>query len=75
MVMTAALGLSMGFAAPSWSGLADPMMEDYTVHVLPFYKLDAGWNSFLVVADTSYRDLKHDGSEIDARFYDAGCHF
>ncbi len=75
MVMTAALGLSMGFAAPAWSGLADPMMEDYTVHVLPFYKLDAGWNSFLVVADTSYRDLKHDGSEIDARFYDADCHF
>jgi hypothetical protein len=75
VVTVAAVALGMGIAAPAWSGLADPMMEDYTVHVLPFYKTDAGWNSFLVVADTSYRDLKHDGSAIDARFYDADCHF
>jgi len=72
-VMIAVLALSMGIAGPAWSGLADPMMEDYTVHVLPFYKIDKGWNSFLIVADTSYRDLKHDGSEIHARFYDAAC--
>ena len=61
VVMIAALALSMGIAAPAWSGLADPMAEDYTAHVIPFYKIDANWSAFLVVADTSFRDLDDSG--------------
>lgn len=75
MVMIAALALGVGIAGPAWSGLADPMMEDYSVHVIPFYKIDAGWASILVVTDTSYRDLSHKGSDIHLNFYDAACNF
>jgi diadenosine tetraphosphate (Ap4A) HIT family hydrolase len=35
-----------GHYSPSVGRVAGSMMEDYTVHVIPFYKLDAGWNSF-----------------------------
>ena len=79
VVMIAALALSIGIAAPAWSrtedgkGLADPMAEDYAVHVIPFYKIDANWSAFLVVADSSFQDLKPDGSPIGLWFYDAAC--
>ena len=73
--MTAALALSMGIAAPAWSGLADPMTEDYTAHVIPFYKIDDNWSAFLVVADTSFRDLDDSGDPIYMTFYKAACDF
>jgi hypothetical protein len=73
--MTAALALSMGLAAPAWSGLADPMLEEYSVHVIPFYKINANWSAFLVVADTSYEDLSHKGTDIELRFFDAACNY
>ena len=74
VVMGAALALSMGLAAPAWSQLADPMAEDYTAHVIPFYKIDANWSAFLVVADTSFHDLSEDGTPIHLTFYNAACH-
>jgi hypothetical protein len=74
MVMIAALALSMGLAAPAWS-LEDPMQENYTAHVIPFYKIDKNWSAFLVVADTSFRDLDDDGSPIYMTFYKAQCNF
>jgi hypothetical protein len=72
-IMTAALALSMGMAAPAWSGLADPMAENYTAHVIPFYKIDKNWSSFLVVTDTSFRDLSDGGDPIHMTFYNAAC--
>ena len=39
-------------------------LEDYAVHVIPFYKIDANWSAFLVVADTSFQDLSYKGSDI-----------
>ena len=71
--MVAALALFMGIAAPAWFRLADPMAEDYSVHVVPFYKIDANWFAFLVVADTSYQDMNASGSPIHLTFYDAAC--
>ena len=68
--MTAALALSMGIAAPGWS-LEDPMQENYTAHVIPFYKIADNWSAFLVVADTSFRDLDDGGSPIYMTFYKA----
>jgi hypothetical protein len=91
VVMVAALALCLGIAAPAWSqlvpklppqpSLADPMAEDYSVHVIPFYKIDANWFAFLVVADTSYQDLSPSnptggapgGTPIFMTFYDADC--
>ena len=73
LIMVAALALFMGIAAPAWCQLADPMAEDYSVHVVPFYKIDANWFAFLVVADTSYQDLSPSGSNIHLTFYDAAC--
>ena len=73
IVMGAALALSMGLAAPAWSQLADPMAEDYTAHVIPFYKIDANWSAFLVVADTAFHDLSADGTPIHLSFYNAAC--
>jgi hypothetical protein len=75
VVMIAALACSMGIAAPAWSGLADPMAEDYAVHVIPFYKIDANWSAFLVVADTSFQDFKEKGDPISLTFYNAACNF
>ena len=72
--MTAALALSMGIAAPGWS-LEDPMQENYTAHVIPFYKIADNWSAFLVVADTSFRDLDDGGSPIYMTFYKAKCNF
>ena len=76
LVMVAALALFMGIAAPAWSqapSLADPMAEDYSVHVVPFYKIDANWFAFLVIADTSYQDMNASGSDIHLTFYNAAC--
>ena len=73
-IMTAALALSMGVAAPGWS-LEDPMQENYTAHVIPFYKIADNWSAFLVVADTSFRDLEDGGSPIYMTFYKAHCNF
>jgi hypothetical protein len=80
-VMVAALALFLGIAASAWSQLADPMAEDYTAHVIPFYKIDANWSAFLVVADTSFQDLAPGnppggapgGTPIYLTFYDAAC--
>jgi hypothetical protein len=72
-VMVAALALFLGIAASAWSQLADPMAEDYTAHVIPFYKIDANWSAFLVVADTSFHDLAEGGTPIELTFYDAAC--
>jgi hypothetical protein len=68
VVTVAALALFMGIAAPAWSQLADPMAEDYTAHVIPFYKIDANWSAFLVVTDTSFEDLDANGSPIYLTF-------
>jgi hypothetical protein len=73
VVTVAALALFMGIAAPAWSQLADPMAEDYTAHVIPFYKIDANWSAFLVVTDTSFEDLDSNGSPIYLTFYNAAC--
>ena len=73
LVMGAALALGVGLAAPAWSQLADPMAEDYTAHVIPFYKIDANWSAFLVVADTSFQDLAPSGTPIYMTFYNAAC--
>jgi hypothetical protein len=77
VVMIAALAIVMGITAPAWSqgtpSLADPMAEDYTAHVIPFYKIDANWAAFLVIADTSFQDLDPRGSSIDLTFYNAAC--
>jgi hypothetical protein len=80
LVMVAALALFMGIAAPTWSqvpiltpSLPDPMAEDYSVHVIPFYKIDANWFAFLVVADTSWQDMNASGSDIHLTFYNATC--
>src|SRR5512132_2804116 len=72
-VMVAALALFLGIAASAWSQLADPMAEDYTAHVIPFYKIDANWSAFLVVADTSFQDLDDNGSPSYLTFYNAAC--
>jgi hypothetical protein len=74
LVMTAVPALFLGIAAPAWSQGADPMAEDYTAHVIPFYKIDANWAAFLVVADTSFQDLTYKGNPIHLTFYNAACH-
>jgi hypothetical protein len=77
--MTAVLALFLGITAPAWSQvpptlpLADPMAEDFTAHVIPFYKIDANWSAYLVIADTSFQDLAPGGTSIFLTFYDAGC--
>jgi hypothetical protein len=53
----------------------DPMLEEYAVHVIPFYKIDANWSAFLVVADTSHQDLDYQGSDIHLKFFDAACNY
>jgi hypothetical protein len=80
VVMVAALALGLGIAAPEWSqaqvstpSLADPMAEDYSAHVIPFYKIDANWFAFLVIADTRYQDMNASGSPIALTFYDSAC--
>ena len=73
IVMTAVPALFLGIAAPAWSQGADPMAEDYTAHVIPFYKIDANWAAFLVVADTSFQDLTYKGNPIHLTFYNAAC--
>src|SRR4030095_14996652 len=73
IVMVAALAPFLGIAAPAWSQLADPMAEDYTAHVVPFYKIDANWSAFLVVADTSFQAVAAGGTPIYLTFYDAAC--
>jgi hypothetical protein len=75
VVMGAALALGLGVAVPAWSQLADPMAEDYSAHVIPFYKIDANWFAFLVVADTSYQDLDATGDPIHLTFYNSACNF
>src|ERR671925_469885 len=71
--MIAALALVMGITATAWSQLADPMAEDYTAHVIPFYKIDANWSAFLVVTDTSFQDFATQGDSIFLTFYNAAC--
>jgi hypothetical protein len=62
-----------GHRPPAWSQVADPMAEDYTAHVIPFYKIDTNWSAFLVVADTSFQDLDEGGTSIHLTFYNAAC--
>jgi hypothetical protein len=69
--MAAALALCLGIAGPAWAQLADPMAEDYVAHVIPFYKSDANWAAFLVVADTSFQNLSDDGTPTFLTLYDA----
>jgi hypothetical protein len=71
--MAAALALCLGIAGPAWAQLADPMAEDYVAHVIPFYKSDANWAAFLVVADTSFQDLSDDGTPTFLTLYNAAC--
>jgi hypothetical protein len=73
VLMIAALAVSMGIAAPAWSGLADPMTEDYSVHVIPFYRIESNWSAFLVVADTSFQDFDKNGDPIHLTFYNTAC--
>jgi hypothetical protein len=74
-VTIAALTLSVGIAAPAWSELADPLGENYTAHVVPFYKIDSNWSAFLVIADTSQGELSSKGSPIHMKFYDSACNY
>ena len=56
-MLMAVLALALGFVTPVWaSHTADPLEEHYFAHVLPFYKVDAGWQAFAVFADTSFQD-------------------
>jgi hypothetical protein len=56
-MLMAVLTLALGFVAPAWAvHTADPLEEEYAQHVLPFYKIDAGWQSFAIFADTSFND-------------------
>jgi hypothetical protein len=58
--MIAALALFLGIAPSARSQtppLAEPMAEDYGVHVIPFYKINENWSAFLVIVDTSFQDL------------------
>jgi hypothetical protein len=56
-MLMAVLTLALGFVAPAWAvHTADPLEEFYAQHVLPFYKIDAGWQSFAIFADTSFND-------------------
>jgi hypothetical protein len=73
VVMVAALALFLGIAAPAWSQLGDPMAEDYSAHVIPFYKIDDNWFSYLVVSDTSSGALAPSGTIFHLTFYDAAC--
>jgi hypothetical protein len=51
------------------------MLEEYAVHVIPFYKIDANWSAFLVIADTSFQDLSYKGSDIHLKFFDRDCNY
>jgi hypothetical protein len=84
LVTIATLALCMGVAPAAWSQvppppppgpsfLADPMAEDYGVHLIPFYKINENWAAFLVVADTSFQDLDEGGTPISLLFYNAAC--
>jgi hypothetical protein len=74
VVTVAVLALSLGMAIPVWSQqLEDPLLEEYYVHLIPFYKIDANWSSFLVIADTSYQDLSHRGTDISLKFFTNTC--
>jgi hypothetical protein len=85
LIMIATLALCMGVAPaarsqpaplpPPQPPLADPMAEDYYVHVIPFYKINENWASFLVIADTSFRDLDEGGTPIHLKFFDAACNY
>jgi hypothetical protein len=67
----AVLTLALGFVAPAWAvHTADPLEEFYAQHVLPFYKIDAGWQSFAIFADTSFNDPK---GNIHLFFFDKSC--
>ena len=46
----------IGVAPVEASHIADPLEEAYSQHVLPYYKVGAGFFSFAVFADTSFRD-------------------
>jgi hypothetical protein len=77
----------MGVATPTWSQeqppeppaqqpdpfLADPLLEDYSAHVIPFYKINADWSAFLVIADTSRNELDEGGSTVNLFFYNNAC--
>jgi hypothetical protein len=78
VVMVAALALFLGIAAPAWSQApvnldADPSAEEYSAHVIPFYKIDDNWFSYLVVSDTSYGALAPSGTTFHLTFYNAAC--
>jgi hypothetical protein len=81
VVMVAALALFLGISGPAWSQLSnistqplsDPLAEDYAVHVIPFYKINEGWFSYLVVADTSWRDFGAGGNPVAMTFYNQAC--
>jgi len=56
-ILMAVFALLVGFVAPVWAGhTADPLEEEYSTHVLPYYKVDAGWQSYAILADTSFND-------------------
>jgi hypothetical protein len=61
--------LFLGFVAPAWaSHTADPLEEEYYAHVLPYYNVGTGFQSFAVFADTSNADpqfLQNQGSGCD----------
>ena len=75
------LVLALGLVTPVWAAhTADPLEEHYFAHVLPFYKVDAGWQAFAVLADTSFHDPAtgcapgtHCTMTIHLYFFDQGC--
>ena len=52
-----------GPGSPSVVRVSGSDAENYTAHVIPFYKIDDNWSAFLVVADTSFRDLDEGGTQ------------
>jgi hypothetical protein len=69
----AVLTLALGFVAPAWAvHTADPLEEYYAQHVLPFYKIDAGWQSFAIFADTSFNRFGS-GAPVHLYFFDKSC--
>jgi hypothetical protein len=72
----AVLALFLGFVAPVWAThTADPLEEEYSQHVLPYYNVGSGFASFAVFADTSFTDpiATDDTTTIHLFFFDKTC--
>jgi hypothetical protein len=67
----------LGLVGLAWAiHLSDPLEEQYSQHVLPFYKIDPPWISMAVFADTSFNDPGNAAdrtADIKLFFFDQDC--